>query len=153
MKRFFLPLCLLACVTLFQHGCKNVGAIVVTGLRVELTGIERASDGTTQVRWSLVNPNIASYLIGHSKHKVFLNGTAVGTFAENDPTALPAQNSVAKTSRLVVAGTAAEKLIAEAAGHGPLSYRVDSNLLVVIYGDSEEKGDIVSSGSVSVTAK
>lgn len=153
MKRLLLPLGLLACVAIFQHGCKNVGAVVVTGLRTELTGIERTGDGTTTVSWRIVNPNVASYLLGHSNHKVFLNGTLVGTFAERDAMAVPAQNNAAKTSRLVVAGAAAEKLLTGAAGQGPVSYRVQSSLVVVIYGDSEEKGDLVSTGSVPVTTK
>ena len=153
MKRLLLPLCLAACVTIFQAGCKNVGTIVVTGLRTELTGIERAGDGATSVSWRIVNPNVASYLIGHSTHRVYLDGTFVGTFDEKDAMAVPAQNNAAKTSRLAVAGGAGDKRLAEAAGHGPTAYRVESNLIVVIYGDSEEKGDIVSSGSVAVTTK
>jgi len=153
MKRLLLPLCLLACVAIFQSGCKTGASIIVTGLRVELTGIERTADGATTVNWRVVNPNVAPYLIGHSSHKIFLNGTLVGTVAEKNAMAVPAQTNVNATGGLVVAGAEAEKLLASLARQGPASYRVESNVLVIIYGDTEEKGDFVTSGSVSVTTK
>jgi len=67
--------------------------------------------------------------------------------------AVPAQTNTNATGRLVVAGAEAEKLLASLAGQGPASYRVESSVIVVIYGDTEDKGDFVSTGSVRVTTK
>ena len=153
MKRLLLPLCLLALVTIFQSGCKTGNSIVVTGLRIDLTGIERTADGTTTVNWRVANPNVTPYLIGRSTHKVFPNGSLVGTLTEKNAMAVPAQTNTNATGRLVVAGAEAEKLLASLAGQGPASYRVESSVIVVIYGDTEDKGDFVSTGSVRVTTK
>jgi hypothetical protein len=152
MKKFSLPLFLLVCGAFFQGGCTNAGTIVVVGLRIELTGIERAGDGSATVTWRVQNPNVAPYLVSRTTHKIYLNGTLVGTVKEDDAMAVPAQNNASKTSKLVLAG-GADRLLADAAGHGPVSYKVDSTIVVVIYGDASEKGGLTGTGTVSVTNK
>jgi len=153
MKKFLLPLVLLAGAMIFQGGCTNAGKIVVLGLRIDLTGIERTADGTTTATWHIDNPNVAPYLLSTTNHKVFLNGTLVGTITDNTPMAIPTQSAASKTGKLVVAGPEAERILAAAIGHGPVSYRLETNLVVVLYGDSTEKGSLTGSGSVAVTAK
>ena len=153
MKKAITPLILLACAVLFSSGCANVGAIVVTGLRVEVTGIERKADGTVNVSWQLVNPNVTSYLMAQVANRISLNGTLIGTTLDRDPMGVPANGNAAKTSKLTVAGPAASQILTAAAGHEPVNYRVESNLIIQIYGESTEKGDLVHSGTVTVTTK
>jgi LEA14-like dessication related protein len=153
MKRFLLPLCLLLSGVFFQGGCTNAGTIVVVGLRVELTGIERSADGSATVTWRVQNPNVAPYLVARTNHKIYLNNTLVGSVDDREPMAVPAQSNASQTSKLVLAGAAADRLLADAAGHAPVSYKVDSKIEVVIYGDSSEKGGLTGTGTVAVTNK
>lgn len=154
MKKSLTPLLLLACSFLFLAGCSTFDrGIAIVGLSVELTGIERAADGTVSVSWNLVNPNIASYLIARASHKIFLDGRLVGTTVNEEPTAIPAQQSVNKVTPLKLADTAAGRLIAEAAARGSAAYRVDTQLLIRVYGETTDKGDLTHSGSVPVTSK
>jgi len=152
MKKVLTPLILLACAVLFSSGCGNVGAIVVTGLRIELTGIERAADGAVSVSWQLANPNVTPYLMAQVTNKIYLNGSLVGTTLEKDPFAVPANGNIAKTNRLTLAGPAATQILMTAA-QGPVNYRLESNLIIQIYGDETEKGNLVQSGTVTVTSK
>ena len=154
MKKLLTPfvLLLLGCL-LFPSGCNNTGRIVVAGLRVETTGLERSSDGTTRVTWRMVNPNIAPYLLTRVSQKVFLNNTLVGTILDKEAMAVPAQDHASRTSRLVPAGPAADRLIAEAVGQGPVSYRMEAELMIQLYGETIEKGEISGAGSVKVTGK
>ena len=153
MKKAITPLVLLACAGLFSGGCANVGAIVVTGLRVELTGIERTADGTASVSWRVQNQNVSSYLVGQVTNNIFLNGTLVGKTFDQDPMGVPAAGSAAKTSKLVLAGPAAAQVLTAALAQGPVNYRVESILIISIYGDDTERGNIASSGTVSVVSK
>ena len=153
MKKCLLPLFLLVYGLVFQSGCNSNGTIIVVGLRIELTGIERTTDGTATVSWRVMNPNVAPYLLARTSHKIYLNGTLVGTTVDNEPMAVPARNNAGKTSKLILAGPAAGRLLAEAVGHGPVSYRLDSSLLVLIYNDTTEKSSLSSTGPVTVSSK
>lgn len=153
MKKFLAPLALLLGGLLFPAGCTNTGAIIVTGLRVELIAIERAGDGTVTLAWRMVNPNVTPYLIAEVSHKISLNGAPVGTTSDLQPMAAPAQNHADRTSRLTLAGAAAERLIADALSQGSASYRVESVLTIQLYGEMTEKGNLTGTGSVKVTGK
>jgi hypothetical protein len=67
--------------------------------------------------------------------------------------AVPAQNHAGRTSKLVLAGPAADRLLAEAAGQGPVPYRVEAALFIQLYGETIERGDISGAGSVKVSGK
>ena len=154
MKPPHLPRLLLAASLLFLAGCAGFDrGVTSVGLSVELTGIERAADGTVTVAWNLVNPNVTPYLLARVSHRISLNGTLVGTTLDATPMAMPARQSTGKVSRLTPAGPAAEKLIAEAAAKGSAAYRVETQLLIRLYGELTDKGVLTNSGSVSVTAK
>jgi hypothetical protein len=153
MKRSLPSLILLVCAGLLAGGCVNTGAIVVTGLQVEVTGIERATDGTVLVSWRVVNPNVTAYLLAQVRSKLYLNGTLVGTTLNKEPMGVPPQGNAAKSSKLTPASPAVDGILAEAAGHGPVSYRVDSSLIIQIYDEQTEKGELSNSGSVTVVSK
>jgi hypothetical protein len=153
MKNYLTPLLLLVCGVLLLGGCVNTGAVVVTGLRVELTGIERAGNGSILVSWRVVNTNITPYLLARVSHKIYLNGTLAGTTLDTDPMGVPAQAHAAKSTKLTLASPAVKRILTEAAAQGSASYRVDSILTIQIYADADEKGELTNSGSVKVTSK
>ena len=148
------PLRLLMCGALFLAGCNSYNRDVISvGLSVELNGIKRAEDDTVSVAWNMVNPNVTSYLLSRVSNKIFLNGTLVGTTVDAEPMAVPARQSVGKVSKLTLAGPGAERLIAEAVVQGRAAYRVDSQLIILLYGDVTEKGALTHAGSVPVAGK
>jgi hypothetical protein len=154
MKKLSFPLPLLAGCILSLAGCGGFDrGVTSVGLSVELTGIERAADGTVAVTWSLINPNVTPYLLDRVSHKIFLNGTLVGTTLDTTRMAIPAQQTTSKVSALTTAGPAAGQLIAEAAAKGSASYRVDTQLLLRLYDQITDKGALTHSGSVPVTGK
>lgn len=154
MKKFSTPLLWLACGLLFLTGCSGFDrGVISVGLSVELTGINRAADGTVTVGWNLMNPNVAPYLLARVSHRIFLDGTLVGTTLDEEPMAIPAQQAISKVTRLTPAGPEAERLIAEAAAKGRAAYRVDTQLLIRLYGDNTDKGALTHSGTVRVTGK
>lgn len=148
MKRILFPFFLL----LLLAGCSSSNTITV-GLKVELTTIARSSDGTTQVAWRLVNPNISSYLVDETIHKVFLNGNLIGTIREKEAVAIPAQTNANRTTRLIIAGAAGERALADALATGSATYRTDSIIIIRLYGESTDKSSLTSAGKVTVMAK
>ncbi len=148
MKKYFAPVLLL----LLLAGCSSNNTITV-GLKIELTGIARSHDGTTQVSWRIVNPNIVSYLVDETTHRIYLNGTLVGTTQENEAMAIPAQTNANRTTKLVTAGAAAERTLSEAIAAGTATYRTESIIIIRLYGDKTDKSSLTSAGKVPVTAK
>jgi len=154
MKKLLTPLLLLLGSVLFLGGCGTYdNQLVVVGLRLELAGITRAADGSVAVTWQLVNPNIAPYLMARIGQTVSLNGTVVGTTLDTDPMAFTAQSTTNKTSKLSLAGPAAERVLADAIAKGSAAYHVDAQVVIQLYGDSVEHSVISGSGSVPVTGK
>ena len=153
MKILLAPFALLLGVLLLLSSCNNTGTIVVTGLRLEISSIERTSEGAATVTWRLVNPNIAPYLLTRVAQKIYLNNTLVGTTLDKEPMAIPAQNNASRSSKLMLAGPAADRFLAEAAGQGPGAYRVEATLFIQLYGEMIERGDISGAGSVKVSGK
>lgn len=148
MKRFlllFFPLLLLA-------GCSSSSNTITVGLKVELTGLARGNDGTTQVSWRIVNPNIVSYLVDETTHRIYLNGTLVGTTQEKEAMAIPAQTNASRTTKLVTSG-AAERTLSEAIAAGTATYRTESIIIIRLYGDKTDKSNLTSAGQVPVAAK
>ncbi|MBI2813142.1 MAG: hypothetical protein HYX71_02520 [Opitutae bacterium] len=148
MKKILVPVLLL----LLLAGCSSSNTITV-GLKVELTNIARSQDGATQVSWRIVNPNIASYLVDETTHRIFLNGTLIGTIHEKEAVAIPAQNHASRATRLNIAGAGGERALADALAAGSAAYRTDSIIVIRLYGDSTDKSSLTSSGKVTVTAK
>jgi len=148
MKKYFVPVLLL----LLLAGCSSSNTVTV-GLKVELTGIARGDDGTTLVSWRIVNPNIVSYLVDETTHRIHLNGTLVGTIHEKEALAIPAQTNAIRTTKLVMSGAAAERALSEAIAASPATYRTESIIIIRLYGDRTDKSSLTSAGRVPVAAK
>ena len=134
-------------------GCNNASRLLATGLEIELTGIERESDGSVAVSWQIRNTNIVPYLLSQVNHKVQLNGTSLGTITEKEALALPANSHGGRTSKLTHVDANANRVLAEAIAAGSGNYRIDSQITVLIYDDNDEKSVLANSGTVKVTAK
>ncbi len=152
MKKFLTPLLLIPLLALLGTGCSSSNTITA-GLKVELTALARAGDGTTRVDWRVVNPNVVSYLLAQSTHRVYLDGVLVGTITDKDAMALPANNHSARSTLLKSDGAAAERALAAAAAVKSASYRVESDITIRLYGDSTERSKLSSAGTVPVTTK
>ena len=153
MKRFYTPVLLLTLLAACVLGCRNTSVIIATGLRVELTAITNNADGTVSASWRMVNPNIASYLLSSTSHKVYLNGVLLGTITDHEPLGVPASTSVDRASKLGAGDAAASRTLAEAMTKGSGNYRVDSQIVIRIYDETVEKATLTNSGTVPVVAK
>jgi len=153
MKRFLTPLLSLFVFGAMLSSCTNVSRIIATGLEIEVTALERSSDGTVTAAWNVKNPNIVSYLFSRVNHKIQLNGVALGTIDESEPLALPASSNAGRTSKLTGINAAANATLTEAALKGSASYRIDSQITILIYDDNVEKSVLTNSGTVPVRNK
>ncbi len=153
MPKFLTPL-FLAAVLAALAGCgSSTNSTTTAGLKLELTGLARAADGSTRVAWRVVNPNVVSYLLAEASHRVYLDGVLIGTVNDREPVAILAQAHVDLTSPLTVAGPAAERTLTAAATTGSGAYRLESVILFRIYGDTTEKTNLSAAGQVPVTTK
>lgn len=152
MKKFLTPFFLASLLTLLGAGCSSSNTITA-GLKVELTNIARAGDGTNRVDWRVVNPNVVSYLLAESTHRVYLDSVLVGTISDKDAMALPANNHSARSTKLKSDGAAAERALAAAATAKSASYRVESSFIIRLYGDSTERSSLSSTGTVPITTQ
>jgi hypothetical protein len=96
---------------------------------------------------------VVSYLLAQSTHRVYLDGVLVGTITDKDAMALPANNHSARSTTLATAGPAAERTLTAAAATGSAAYRVESSVIIRLYGDSTERSSLSSTGTVPVTTK
>jgi hypothetical protein len=152
MKKLLTPLILTVLCGLLSPGCRSTAGITA-GLKIDLTGIDRTGDGAAQVSWRVVNPNVVPYLLARSTHRIYLDGVLVGTVTDEDAVAVPAQSRVERRHALVLAGPAAERALAAAATTGRAAYRVDSVILIRLYGDETDKSTLASAGTVTVTGQ
>lgn len=152
MKNWLTPL-LLAMSLLALAACTSTSEIIATGLKIELTRVERSADGTIHVSWRVRNPNVVSYLIDRSSHKVKLDGALVGTITDNARLGVPAQSPADRTSVLTPANAQAAEQVTRLATKGSASYQVDSTVFLLIYDDEITKAALSGSGSVPVGTK
>ena len=152
MKKFLTPLFLIAALALLA-GCSSSDTNTTAGVKIELTKVARAGDGSVQVSWRVANPNVISYLLSEANHRIYLNGVLVGTVKDREPVAITPQAHTDVTSPLISAGPAGDSALAAAATAGSAAYRVESAIVVQLYGETVDKSSLTSTGTVPVTAK
>ena len=152
MKKFLTPFFLIVMLAALVAGCSSNNS-TTAGLKVELTGLTRAGDGGTRVAWRVVNPNVISYIVAQVRLRVYVDGVLIGTVTERDPLAVPAQSHADRASPLVSAGSDAERKLAAASAAGAGAYRLESAVLVQLYGDITDKSNLIATGTVPVTTK
>lgn len=151
MKQFLTPFFLVTLLALLA-GCSSNNS-TTAGVRIELTGLARASDGSTRVSWRVANPNVISYLVAEATHRIYLNGVLIGTVNDREPLAVMPQAHTDRTSSLASAGPAADSALAAAVAAGSAAYRVESAIVVQLYGETVDKSNLTATGTVPVTAK
>ena len=150
MNRIIAPIFLLVSLVSFLTGCANSSKIMSTGLKIELTEIRQTTDGGISVAWHVKNENIVPYLLSRIVHKIHLNGAYLGQLETNSALAIPANTNTGTTTVLSGAGAEASRAVTAAASSGTASYKVDTKITILIYGDTTEKADLSNSGQVAV---
>ena len=148
MKKFF-ALLGLTLLLAFLSGCGSAKPGVL-GLKAEFVNIERDGKGGATATWQFVNPNVVSYIVSASKHKVYVNGRYVGLASTKEPAGIPARGSFTQTGLLALDKDGAAVL---AAAGSSASYRVDSDFTMQLYGEIFEHHLISTSGTVKLGAK
>lgn len=153
MKKFLTPFFLVTLLALLA-GCSSISNNSTTaGVKIELTGLVRAGDGTARVSWRVANPNVISYILSQASHRIYLNGVLIGTVHYREPVAVLPQAHTDVTSTMTSAGPAADSALAAAVTAGSAAYRVESAIVVQLYGEMIDKSNLTATGTVPVTAK
>lgn len=151
MKHWITPFLLLG--TLLLAACGTSSDIISRGLRISLVKIERAGDGSYDITWQVINPNVVAYVVDRSEHKIYLDDVLVGTVSKKNRLGVPTQNRAEGVDKLTVAGPAAVAKLTQAAAHGSAAYRVESIVWVLLADDETSKSSLSSTGTVEVSAK
>ena len=139
MNRFLLPLFLLG--TLLVAGCSSPPGLA--GLQVELSAVERQADGSAIATVRVVNPTTVSYNVAGATHRVFLDERPVGVLEIKQPMGVPSQNTGLHTGLLTLEKGAALNA-------GPVAYRLESKVVIVLWGERQETTKLAARGSVTV---
>lgn len=140
MRRLTAPLLLLCTLVLLGGGCSS--KLPPSGLEVELVKLDRAPDGVVTATLQFNNSAVLAFNIARSKHELYLNDRPAGTIDINEPLGLPQQRSLTQTGTLHVAPGGLPA--------GAASYRLESALTVLLYGDSKDTIKLSSAGTVQV---
>lgn len=149
MKKWLVPL-FLAVVTALIAGCTSVSELIATGLRVELTQIREASDGSVEVAWRINNPNVVGYVVDRVALRILINGELVGTVADQTRVGIAPQSGVDRKSALFLAKPAGGQRLAAAIGQAPVPYRVETTIWLLLLDDKMAKASLTGSGAVPV---
>lgn len=140
MKRLLLPVLLLG-LSMLGAGCSSPAPLA--GLSLELVALERAADGGVAATVRVVNPNLVAYNLARATHRVLLDGRLVGTLRHERPTGVPAQNVALQVGSLALEPGAS-------LSPGPVAYRLESKVVLTLWGDRTEESKLSASGSVIV---
>lgn len=149
MKKWLTPL-FAVIAALLLGGCASNSQIIAQGLKFELTQIQRSADGTVEVSYRISNPNVVSYLVDRSSHKLLLNGEVAGTIVD---TARVGVAATSKVDRKVALTPAAGDRLTAALRQGSASYRLESNVWLLMLDDEVEKASLTASGTVPVSGQ
>jgi hypothetical protein len=152
MKKWITPL--LALIALLSlAACHSSSEIISRGLRIVVTKIERAPNGTYEISWQVENPNVVAYVVDHSEHKVFVNDLLVGSVSRKARQGVPIQARAEGVDPLILSSPSAGDTLAQLVGKDAVPYRIDSTIWVLLAEDETSKSQLTSSGTVAITAK
>ncbi|MBI2514284.1 MAG: hypothetical protein HYV96_20110 [Opitutae bacterium] len=135
MKNTLLALCAAVALVVSFSACSSQMPV---GLGIELVSLD-AGAGKATVRY--LNPSVVAYNVEHSSHRVFLDGKLAGTIEIKAPLGIPQQRNL-EQSGTFVAGKGA------GVPAGSASYRLESTLTLVLYGDNLQTSKLSGSGTV-----
>ena len=148
MKQFLAPFALVLTLAILA-GCATDKS-GLSGFKAELLKIERDGHGAATATWQIVNPNVATYNVAESSHKIFVNGRYLGRAVTKEPTGVPRQTNVTQSAPIAMERDGAA--ILDAAGNSG-TYRIESSLLLLIYSTTTEKFSVTNAGTVRITGK
>ena len=152
MKKWITPFLILAAL-LGLAACQSSSEIISRGLHIAVTKIERGPTGAYEISWQVENPNVVAYVVDRSEHKIFVNDALVGSVARKARQGVPLQAKAEGVDPLILANPAAAEKLAQLIGQGPVAYRIESTIWVLLAEDETSKSQLTSTGTVSVTAK
>jgi len=144
MKLIPLLLCSLLGCCLLLAGCSTT-ASEVSGITVSVDGFRKYDASPVQTKAIMIlrftSENTRAIGFSESTHRIYLNGSLVGTAVNNKPIGLPPLMSVTQDVVVDLVNPAVVKQAKAAAGDNPSRYRVESVLRFVL---AEEKVQIKS---------
>lgn len=145
MKKLLLGALLSLGLVSLLSGCGN-SARPLAGLVLELTAVERAADGSVNATVRIINPNMVSYNIASATHRVFLADRLIGTLKIDSPTGVPAQMGIDQSGSLQLERGATLP-------DGSARYRLESSIVMRLWGESTKAHKLSGTGTVAVTAQ
>lgn len=137
MKNTLLALCAAVALLVSLAGCSSP---IPVGLGIELASLDPAG-GKATIRY--LNPSVVAYNVERSSHRVYLDGKLAGTVEIKAPIGIPQQRNLEQSGTFV-----AEK--GASLPTGSASYRVESTLTLVLYGENLQTSKLSGSGTVVV---
>jgi LEA14-like dessication related protein len=152
MKLTSLLLCSLLGCCLLLAGCTTT-ASEVSGITVSVDGFRKYDSSPVQTKAIMIlrftSENTRGIGFSGSTHRVYLNGTLVGTAANHNPIGLPPLESITQDVVIDLVNPAAVKQAKAAAGDNPSRYRVESVLHFTI-GEEKTQTKSVYDGTVDL---
>ena len=138
MKNPLLRLVSLALCLSGLAGCTSHGTL--GGIAVTVVGVKPAAPPAPETQAVLTlqfaNENVASVAMDNSTHRLLLNGTYVGKAVTTSPEGLPAMAPTTLKIPVDFENPMLVRQLANAAGAKAVSYKLESNMLVV-FGDDK----------------
>lgn len=148
MKKFFAVFGVALLLSLLS-GCGTTKPGLL-GLKAELLSIELDGQGGAVASWQLANPNVVSYIVSGSRHKIYVGGRYVGTASTKKATGVPSRANIPQ-AELIALEKGAAGFLAEAGATA--SYRIDSDLTIQLYGEIFEQHHSTAAGTVRIVRK
>ena len=128
-----LAVCLSGLASCTSHG--TLGGIAVTVVAVKPAAAP-APETQAVLTLQFANENVASVAMDNSTHRLLLNGTYVGKAVTTSPEGLPAMAPTTLKIPVDFENPMLVRQLANAAGAKAVSYKLESNMLVV-FGDDK----------------
>jgi hypothetical protein len=149
----WIPLLLAVGALLGLTACTSDSTVISEGLGIEVLKIERSAAGNCEVSWRITNPNVVTYVLDRSTHKIFLDGVEIGTITQSKRMGVPARDSAAGVASLTPTSPVAIQKLADVVAAGSASYRVESSIWLLLIDDDLSRSQLVNTGKVPVTAQ
>jgi LEA14-like dessication related protein len=147
LRLVFLAFCLSGLVGCFNH--LSFGGLTVTIVDVK-PAAATAPETQTTLTLHYANENVVAVGIASSTHRLFLNGSAVGTAVSASPLGVPAMATTTQDVPVKFENLALVQQLANAAGAKTTSYRLESDMLVMA-GDEKIHVKSIEQGTLDLS--
>jgi len=139
MKKFLFALCALPLVALLT----SCGNSIKVNVGIELVSLTRGQNGQGTAVVRFVNSTVVAYNFAQSTHQVWIDGRPAGVIEITAPLGLPAERSLEQEGKFT-----ADK--GATLSPGSANYRIESRVIVTLWGDSNQSEKFSNSGTVVV---